>query len=225
MEECLSSYRAHSPHPLPPEWLHTAGILELSRGDAEAAERYLREGLEPYLAQAESATLPIAGLILLDGLAIAAARRGDPVRALRLAAAATALRRTRRLQLGVTQERELQQAVAAARADLGPDAARRADESGSRLSESQALRYAVRDVWQESGRADAGSPLTERERQVAELVAAGLTNREIAARIYVAERTVESHLEHIRDKLHLRSRSQVAAWATRSRETGGDAEA
>jgi CRP-like cAMP-binding protein len=57
------------------------------------------------------------------------------------------------------------------------------------------------------------SPLTPREREVAALVARGLTNREIAAGLVVTERTAATHIEHILSKLGLRSRAQVAAWA------------
>ena len=55
-------------------------------------------------------------------------------------------------------------------------------------------------------------PLSRREKDVAALVAQGLTNREIAQRLFISERTVESHLEHVREKLELKSRAQVAAW-------------
>ena len=59
--------------------------------------------------------------------------------------------------------------------------------------------------------------LTERELEVAELVAEGLTNAAIASRLYISPRTAEAHLEHIREKLGFRSRSQIAAWvATRT---------
>jgi YVTN family beta-propeller protein len=51
--------------------------------------------------------------------------------------------------------------------------------------------------------------LSKREREVALLVAEGLTNREIAAIIFVSERTVEGHVEHIRNKLGCRSRAEV----------------
>jgi CRP-like cAMP-binding protein len=57
------------------------------------------------------------------------------------------------------------------------------------------------------------SPLSPREREVAALVARGLTNREIAAGLVVTERTAATHIEHILSKLDLRSRAQVAAWA------------
>jgi predicted ATPase/DNA-binding CsgD family transcriptional regulator len=54
--------------------------------------------------------------------------------------------------------------------------------------------------------------LSRREREVAELVAEGLTNRRIAERLFVAERTAEGHVEQIRNKLGFTSRSQIAAW-------------
>jgi DNA-binding NarL/FixJ family response regulator len=56
------------------------------------------------------------------------------------------------------------------------------------------------------------SPLTERERQVAELIALGHTNRQIAERLVIAPRTADNHVQHIFDKLGLSSRAQVAAW-------------
>jgi DNA-binding CsgD family transcriptional regulator len=52
--------------------------------------------------------------------------------------------------------------------------------------------------------------LTRRERQIAELVATGLTNQEIAARLFLSRRTVESHLSHIFPKLNVRTRSSLA---------------
>jgi DNA-binding CsgD family transcriptional regulator/sugar lactone lactonase YvrE len=62
--------------------------------------------------------------------------------------------------------------------------------------------------------------LTRREREVAALVAEGLTNREIAAKLFISERTAESHVEQIRGKLGFRSRAQVAAWVISSRQEG-----
>ena len=55
--------------------------------------------------------------------------------------------------------------------------------------------------------------LSPREREVAALVAEGLSNREIGERLFIAERTAEGHLEQIRNKLGFHSRAEVAAWA------------
>jgi DNA-binding CsgD family transcriptional regulator len=63
--------------------------------------------------------------------------------------------------------------------------------------------------------AHALDPLTERERDVAELLAQGKSNREIAATLVISESTAQVHVKHILSKLDLKSRSQVAAWAAR----------
>jgi DNA-binding CsgD family transcriptional regulator/tetratricopeptide (TPR) repeat protein len=55
--------------------------------------------------------------------------------------------------------------------------------------------------------------LTGREREVAALIARGLTNREIAAELTIALRTADAHVEHIRNKLGMQTRAQVAVWA------------
>jgi len=57
-------------------------------------------------------------------------------------------------------------------------------------------------------------PLTPREREIAAMIARGLTNREIAAKLYVGERTVESHVRNALQKFGFVSRSQIAAWAS-----------
>ncbi|MFC0449913.1 protein kinase domain-containing protein [Rhodococcus jostii] len=54
--------------------------------------------------------------------------------------------------------------------------------------------------------------LTRRERQVADLVAEGLTNKAIAERLVISDRTAQGHVEHILSKLGFTSRTQVAAW-------------
>jgi DNA-binding CsgD family transcriptional regulator len=59
--------------------------------------------------------------------------------------------------------------------------------------------------------------LTAREREIASLVADGLSNREIAGRLVITEGTVEVHVKHILGKLEFRSRSQVAGWFQRQR--------
>jgi DNA-binding NarL/FixJ family response regulator len=63
----------------------------------------------------------------------------------------------------------------------------------------------------------AGEPLsvlTAREQEVAVLVARGLTNRQISTRLGISERTAGNHVARILSKLGLRSRTQIASWAT-----------
>jgi non-specific serine/threonine protein kinase len=58
----------------------------------------------------------------------------------------------------------------------------------------------------------AGVRLTPRQREVADLVARGLTDREIAERLVISARTAESHVEQILARLGFRSRAEIAAW-------------
>lgn len=57
--------------------------------------------------------------------------------------------------------------------------------------------------------------ITRRETEVAGLIAEGLSNPDMAARLCVSRRTVSSHVTHILVKLDLSSRAQIAAWITR----------
>ena len=64
----------------------------------------------------------------------------------------------------------------------------------------------------DGGRAGPGQ-LTRRERDVAALVARGQSNSQIAASLVISVRTVETHVQHIMDKLGYSSRAQIAAWS------------
>ncbi|WP_258557577.1 response regulator transcription factor [Rhodococcus sp. AG1013] len=55
---------------------------------------------------------------------------------------------------------------------------------------------------------------------MAALVAEGMTNKAIAERLVIAPRTVEGHVEHIRDKLGFNSRAQIAAWTVENQADG-----
>ncbi|MCA9848516.1 MAG: response regulator transcription factor [Dehalococcoidia bacterium] len=85
----------------------------------------------------------------------------------------------------------------------------------------------ARGLWTEFDRGQAADlsaeaeRLTEREREVLALVAAGQTNREVAERLTVSENTVKFHMRGILDKLHLRNRTEVARWASEQRSEGG----
>jgi non-specific serine/threonine protein kinase len=102
--------------------------------------------------------------------------------------------------------------LAAARKTVGAPADKLLDE-GRRLPLDEALTLGLDDRQEGEGQAGASSPLTRRESEVAELVARGLTNREIAGELYLSVRTVEAHVDHILSKLGFRTRTQLAAWA------------
>ncbi|MBI2321706.1 MAG: response regulator transcription factor [Chloroflexi bacterium] len=70
----------------------------------------------------------------------------------------------------------------------------------------------------------AAEALTGRETAVLRAVARGLSNKEIAAELVLSEHTVKTHLRHILDKLHLRSRAHAAAYAVEAGLVEGDAQ-
>lgn len=81
------------------------------------------------------------------------------------------------------------------------------------LDEFAALSSATR--WQETG----GEELSTREREVLRFIAQGMSNKEIGAVLSLSPHTIKAHLRSILDKLHLRNRAEVAAWATRQTPT------
>jgi DNA-binding NarL/FixJ family response regulator len=62
-------------------------------------------------------------------------------------------------------------------------------------------------------------PLTRREHQIAELIAEGMTNKDIAAHLVISKRTAESHVEHILAKLGFTTRAQIAGWISGRRHS------
>ncbi len=62
----------------------------------------------------------------------------------------------------------------------------------------------------------AASPLSARQAEVAELVAQGMTNRQIAAALFISERTAQTHVQHILTTLGFSTRSQIATWVART---------
>ncbi|MEV0967096.1 ATP-binding protein [Microtetraspora glauca] len=93
-----------------------------------------------------------------------------------------------------------------ARGLVGGPAFRTAVADGAALDLDAAYRRALGDPPKE------GAGLTPRESQVAELIADGLSNRELAERLMIAERTADTHVENILAKLRMSSRVQIAAW-------------
>ncbi|WP_026414553.1 ATP-binding protein [Actinomadura oligospora] len=106
------------------------------------------------------------------------------------------------------------------RTELGPEPFLAAAESGARTDLDAVLAEALGERREAPSAGPAnGRPrgsLSPREWEIAELVAQGLTNREIADRLVIAKRTADSHVEHILAKLAVSSRAEIAAWYARN---------
>jgi DNA-binding NarL/FixJ family response regulator len=68
-----------------------------------------------------------------------------------------------------------------------------------------------------SGDVEKKHPLTIREIEVIKLIAEGLTNKEIAQKLFISEKTVKNHITNILRKLGLRDRTQAALWAIKKK--------
>ncbi len=152
---------------------------------------------------------------VLEGLAEVEHAEGRDERAITLIAAAKVVR----APTGAEPQREWQKStdetLTGSRAKLPRTVADAASRRGSSMTAAEAISYATGSPPQPAAPTDSNGngPLTSREKQVALLIADGLTNPEIAGRLRMAERTADAHVEHIRNKLGLRSRSQIAVWA------------
>ena len=99
---------------------------------------------------------------------------------------------------------------------LGERAFQVAFRHGSNLSVEDAIAYAMKEKPQaeQASASTEKTTLTRRDREVADLVAEGLSNKEIADRLVISQRTAETHVEHIPAKLGFTSRTQIPAWLT-----------
>jgi DNA-binding CsgD family transcriptional regulator len=193
-------------------FLLTGVRAHLAHNEADAAQAWVDQLAAVLAARAIPGTLPAIdharGLVLLARGEVSAAHQvleaasgawrarhrfweGAWAR-LDLAAAAAHLRRRGEVALLVSEVRDL---AAAAGATTLADAADRLAASSGRARQA--------DPWY---------PLSAREFEVAELVAAGLTNRQIGERLVVAPKTVSAHITHILGKLGAARRAEIAAW-------------
>jgi predicted ATPase/DNA-binding CsgD family transcriptional regulator len=193
----------------------TLALANLGRSACAAREfTVASECLTRSLLLARQMAEPASLALVLDSFAVLATARGQSSRALRLAGAAAALREQSQLELLPGPHRKLESELEPARRALG----RHADDSfraGRALQLSAAIAEAVA-LAEEAPMTSSASwrnALSQREMEVVVLVGRGLTNREIAGALIIGEATVATHVMHIRSKLELTSRAQVAAWA------------
>jgi len=157
----------------------------------------------------------VARFYLLDGFGCHAALSGQPRVAAQLLGAADTVRTeagANAMPFLASQVTEARESAATA---LGAARFAAEFEAGRHLDWDAALALALGKPAQAplaaSGQAGAGL-LGKREAEVARLVADGLTNKEIGARLFISERTVDSHVRSILNKLGFNSRAQIAAW-------------
>src|ERR1700674_225649 len=210
LSSCVAFATSQNDRPLMAIYLDTLANAQLDLGDIDGATASWTESLSMFRVVNDW-----FGIIwAMGGLSLVAAARREDERALRLAAAADRL--SRQYSLGAWRFRvdQLDAACEKARNRLGTKGRGEAAwKQGQAMTTGEALNYALHpDGSVEDTPVDAG-PLSRREREVATMVASGMTNKEIAQRLFIAERTAEGHLERIRNKLGVRSRTEVATWA------------
>ena len=128
--------------------------------------------------------------------------------AVRLAGAAQNIAERDGLYLHEQLRRQVLPWLERARAQIGPAKTGALSTDGARLTLDELLDEALREPSDDESHA----ALTPRELEIAELVAAGLTNREIAQQLVISRRTVESHVDHIKRKLGFARRARIVAW-------------
>ena len=188
--------------------LQLLGVVRLDNGDLSGAEAALAQALPEVLGLGDRFAVPI-GLSALAGLA---ARRGRPRSALRLSGAAAAYE-----QVNQTNRPQLIRALLddwlTPVIDQVTTAAGRLLDEGRRMPLDEAIAAGLDARPEDPWHLGTSPALTVREREIAALVARGLSNREIAEQLVLSVRTVETHVGRVLTKLGLGTRGQLTAWA------------
>ena len=187
--------------------LQLLGVSRLELGDLRGAKAALAKGVPAVADIGDRFAIPV-GLSALAGLA---AKGGRPRAALMLAEAAAEYEQVNQTHRPQKVRSQLDAWLAPIRANVG-FAAQKVFDDGTGLSLGQAIALGLEDKPEDPWRAGPSANLTRREREIATLVATGLTNREIAGKLYLSVRTVEVHVDHVLTKLGFRTRTQLAAW-------------
>jgi predicted ATPase/DNA-binding CsgD family transcriptional regulator len=202
------------------QWL--ASLIAWHRGDVAAATDRAREGLR--LRRSHGLRDQYGYVLCLEALAWVAAGRRQYRRAATLLGAADTVWRD--LGTSITAHQHLvgdhDACWRETREALGEAAFEATFRRGRKLAFDAAVGYALEEAAPPGriGPADPAGPLTKREREVAGLVAAGLTNKEIAGRLVISQRTAEGHVENILAKLNLTNRAQLVRWLAGQRHPG-----
>ncbi|HXM55281.1 MAG TPA: LuxR C-terminal-related transcriptional regulator [Candidatus Dormibacteraeota bacterium] len=214
--------RAHGPEAPRGRAALFLGLAALFGGDTATAQEQVGWSLDIFQRLGNRYGAAAA----LDALAALAVGNSDPVRALRLSGAATALRDATRSRLAPRWRDLIQDVVVEPARRAAGNRADAAWAAGRALKFDEAVHYARTGLVAVAGAAGPAARvaparppagLTVRELEVAELVASGMTNRQIAVHLGIAERTVEGHVERVRSKLGVRSRTQIGAAVARAR--------
>lgn len=190
--------------------LTSAGVASMMLGDHAEAESWLIEALKATLLLDDR-----PGLVLrLQALAGNAAMAGRSERSAQLLGATDMLRTQGGYRVSPFIRPLVEQAAKLAKAQLGNERYARALREGTQLDHDAAVALAlgtrVDRIAEPS--LQTADPLSKRERQVAELAAEGLSNKEIASHLFISERTVETHIYNILNKLGIRTRNEIGAW-------------
>jgi predicted ATPase/DNA-binding CsgD family transcriptional regulator len=217
-DECYAFCQEHVDQWHRGQVLLSLALIALANRDPDRATEHLRHILP--IRQALGDTTGIAQAIELLGRAATAS--ADYERSARLTGAAHRIwREVGRTAQGPRPFRLMTQTSEQASGSASERDYEAAYRQGYDLSLDDAIAYArgAEPGPPATPKPPASSPLTPREQQVAELIAEGLSNKQIGTRLVISQRTAESHVENILRKLGFTSRARVATWLARHRPT------
>ncbi|OBF63043.1 transcriptional regulator [Mycobacterium sp. 852002-51971_SCH5477799-a] len=191
--------------------LLTRARVAIAQGEPEQGERDAHAALA--CAAEVEAYLHVSDT--LECLAALAGQAGSHREGARLFGAAHAIRERRGAVRFKLWDADYEAGVTAVRDALGEQDFESAWAEGAALSTEDAIAYAQRGRGERKRPASGWASLTPTERDVVRLISEGLGNKDIAIRLFVSPRTVQTHLIHVYTKLGLTSRVQLAQEATR----------
>ena len=197
--------------------LRNLGMVGMMSGDIHAAKSRFVEALHV----ARTIDNRLAQYYGLAAAGWYAANTGQARAAAQLLGAAEAVGRQTGADIMGPLVPLLAQAKESAKGALGSSKFQAEFQAGSRLSRMAALRLALGESDQAEVTASDGAEsaaLGKRELEVARLVADGLSNKQIAARLFISDRTAATHVGNILNKLGFNSRAQVATWVASSNQ-------